>query len=167
MEIVIKTVFAICCGILYAIGWCLGYDYKEISVYICIHIIPIVCIISATIPNLIVVSKLRSNSSCLNAFFKLILWNITGIRVFLYVTFYGFILRHYGYHNLSIYNPERIVDVNKQHLIFDQCAIDLQHIAEICGTTYEYVNIVIYVYLFLAILIFNGLISYLLKRFLK
>jgi amino acid transporter len=37
MDIVATLVFSILCGILYVLGLCLGLNYVETSVYICIY----------------------------------------------------------------------------------------------------------------------------------
>lgn len=143
-----EIVFKLLCGVLYLIGLCLGYDYKEISVYICIYGCPIVCIISALVIHLIVAYKLSKKFTV----FKVILWILSGLYVALNLNFFASVCEHYNDSNL--------------HVLFDQCVHDFQYLAETCGSTYEYCNIVIYVYLFFFVLIVNGIFSYLLKKLL-
>lgn len=44
-----KLIFVGLCGILYVIGLCLGWDYREASVNICIYLWPALCVLS-TLP---------------------------------------------------------------------------------------------------------------------
>lgn len=143
-----EIIFKVLCGILYLIGIALGYDYKEISVYICIYGCPIICIISAYIINVILIYKTTYKFN----FYKIILWLISCFYIALNFTFFARICEHYNSNNL--------------HYIFDQCVSDFQYLANSCNSTYEYCNIVIYVYLFFSIVLFNCGIGYICKKFL-
>ncbi len=146
-----KLIFVGLCGILYVIGLCLGWDYREASVNICIYLWPALCVLS-TLPitvgliHRIVVNKGRWLSVLALPF----AWFYTTC----YITFTVLI---YTYYTDSIYhnNP------------FDMCMNDLQHIAKDCNTTYEHVNIVIYVYLFVLIWLVNGILAYIAKPYHK
>ena len=48
---------------------------------------------------------------------------------------------------------------NSISIVFNQCYNDLMQIAHTCNTTYEIVNLVIYVVLFAIIMLFNGSIT--------
>ena len=143
----IKLFFNFLCGLLYLIGLCFGWTYQEASVYICIYLWPALCVLS-TLPitvgliHRIVVNKGRWLSVVLLPF----TWFYTSCYTF-------FTILIYNYYNDPIYrnNP------------FDMCMNDLQRIARECNTTYEYVNIAIYVYLFALILLVNGILAYIAK----
>lgn len=142
-----EIIFKILCGILYLVGITLGYDYKEISVYICIYGCPIICIVSAYIMNIIIIYKMIFKIN----FYKIMLWIISCLYVSLNFNFFASICKHYNDSNI--------------YYLFDQCVLDFQYLANTCNVSYEYCNIVIYIYLFFSILIINGVITYLIKKF--
>lgn len=146
-----EIVFKILCGILYCIGLLFGCDYKEISVYICIYGCPIICILTTLLINSVISNKLYTNISVGKLFYLAISYLYTSI----YLVFFAKVCQHYN------------SNINTLHALFDQCVYDFQRIALNCGTTYEHCNIVIYVYLLLAIVCINSLISYLLYKYLK
>ena len=141
-------IFKILCGILYCIGLLFGLTYKEISVYICIYICPIICIVSAFLINIAITYKLAIKVT----FTKLLMLLISYLYIAFNFNFFAKICQHYSLGNLN----------DK----FNQCVNDFQTIALNCNTTYEYSNIIIYVYLFFGIIIFNILCSYLIKKYL-
>ena len=132
-------IFKILCGILALIGMCFGLTYQEISVYLCIHGCPIICIITALIIYIIANYKLFCNFTV----FRLLIVLVSGVYVVLNLLFYSKICEHYCNPNINY--------------LFNQCMQDLQNIAKICNTTYEKANLIIYVGLFFSILGFNGL----------
>lgn len=146
-----EIVFKILCGILYCIGLLFGYDYKEISVYICIYGCPIICILTTLLINGVISKKLCTNISIIKLFYLVISYLYTSV----YLVFFAKVCQHYN------------SNISTLHMLFDQCVRDFQHIALNCGTTYEHCNIVIYVYLLSAIVCINSLISYLLYKYLK
>ncbi len=141
---IIKAIFGILCGILYVFGLLFGWNYQETSVYICIYLWPILCILS-TLPIIyynikrIVISK-RGYVALLFSF----LYNYSYILVFICILGHYTLIGRYGTNSIDI--------------VFNQCYKDLQQIASTCGTTYEIVNLVIYVVLFMMIILFNSLI---------
>ena len=147
----IKIFFEVLCGLLYAIGLCFGWDYRETSVYICIILWPALCVLS-TLPitigliHRIVVNKGRWKSVVALPF----AWLYTSCYIF-------FTILIYAYYTDPIY----------QNNPFDMCMNDLQRIASECNTTYEYVNIAIYVYLFALIVLVNGILAYIAKPYHK
>lgn len=146
-----EIVFKILCGILYCIGLLFGCDYKEISVYICIYGCPIICILTTLLINSVISNKLYTNISVSKLFYLVVSYLYTS----LYLVFFAKVCQHYN------------SNINTLHTLFDQCVYDFQRIALHCSTTYEHCNIIIYVYLLLAIVCINSLISYLLYKYLK
>ena len=144
-----EIIFKILCGILYCIGLAFVYDYKEISVFICIYGCPIICILTALLINVIITNKLFSKFTAIRVFYFLISYVYLAFNL----TFFAKICEHYSNDNI--------------HYLFDQCVKDFQYLAASCNSTYEYCNIVIYVYLFFGIVAFNLLIAFLLKKYLK
>lgn len=140
-----EIIFKILCGILYCIGLFFGYDYKEISVYICIYGCPIICILMSLILNITITNRLFKKVTVI----KIILWLISCVYIAFNLTFFSYICQHYS---------------GDVYVIFDQCVRDLQYIAFTCNTTYEYCNIVIYVYLFFSIIIANIITIFTIKN---
>lgn len=154
-----KILFSLLCGLLYLIGLCFGWTYQETSVYICIYLCPILCVLS-TLPitvgviHRIVIDKGRWLSICALPF----IWLYT----LCYVIFTKLIFYYYndGYYYAEFYNePPSIA----QH--FKVCMNDLQRIATDCNITYEEANIIIYVELMLLIFITNGILAYIAKPY--
>lgn len=156
-----KIIFGLLCGLLYLIGLCFGWTYQEASVYICIYLWPMLCVLS-TLPitiglvHRIVIGKGRWLSVCALPF----VWLYTSC----YVTFTKLI---YGYYNDEFHyvlfgdQPPSVA----QH--FRMCQNDLQRIADACNITYEEANIVIYVELFILIMVVNGMLAYIAKPYHK
>jgi hypothetical protein len=143
-----ELIFKILCGILYLIGMGFGYNYTEISVYICIYGCPIICIFTALLINISCIWSLIKRIT----FFK----GFNLILSFLYTSLHFVVFaRICEYYNVK-------TATNTQ--IFNQCVADFQNLAQICGTTYEHCNIVIYVYFFFTILFINLLIGYIIKK---
>lgn len=139
--IIIKYTFGILCGLLYVLGLLLGFNYEEISVYLCIYGCPIICTLSALalcVANYKRFRRKRSWSSFLLISAALI------CNVYLYIDVFGAICEWYG-------SLDRI-DVHRE---FVQCQNDLMEIAHRNHTTYEYVNLVIYAIAFPCVLFFN------------
>ena len=141
----VKIIFGVLCGCLYVLGLCFGWDYQETSVYVCLRWWPAICLIS-TFPIIIglIVRVVKNRKRWLSVFL---------IPVFVQYSMYycGMIVAinlHYPTDASIAYN-------------FNKCMTDLQNIAASCGTTYEMVNIIIYVELFLLIMLVNGGLTYL------
>lgn len=146
-----EIIFEILCGCLYVIGLIFGWDYKETSVYICIYLWPILCVLISLLPTVALVRNIVYN--------KRRILSIIGIPfamlyTMVYVAIAGKLEEHYE-------NSYLIGGINAQ---FDQCMRDLQQIASMCETTYAMVNLKIYVEFFIIILIANILIYYLLVK---
>ena len=144
-------IFKFLCGILYVIGLCFGWNYREASVYICIYLWPALCVLSTLPITVGLIHRIVANKSrWLSVFALPFAWFYTTC----YITFSVLIYTYYTdgiYHN----NP------------FDMCMNDLQQIAREFNTTYEHVNIVIYVYLFALIWLVNGILAYIAKPYHK
>ena len=141
-----KFFFMGLCGILYVLGLLIGWNYQETSVYICIYLWPILCILS-TVPIIyysikLIVIKGRGYISLLLSF----LYNYS------YIIIFTCILQHYS----LIETP---MGKNSISIVFKQCYNDLMQIAHTCNTTYEIANLVIYVVLFAIIMLLNGSIT--------
>ena len=141
-----KLIFMGLCGLLYIFGLLFGWNYQETSVYICIYLWPILCILS-TLPIMYynikkIIVKRKGYITLLFSF----LYNYS------YIIIFTCILQHYSLINTPL-------GKNSINIVFNQCYQDLQQIALACNTTYEIVNLVIYVLLFLIIMFVNILIT--------
>ena len=145
----IKIIFGLLCGLLYAVGCCFGLNYRETSVIICIYMWPALCVLSTLPITVGLIHRIMVNKG---RWLSVVALPIAWLYTTCYIIFTILI---YVYYNDSIYksNP------------FDMCMNDLQRIARECNTSYEYVNIVIYVYLFLFIIIVNGTLAYIAKPY--
>jgi hypothetical protein len=142
-------IFEILCGCLYVIGLCLGWDYKEASVNICIYWWPIICVLS-TIPIIIgLCVRIYKNR---HRWVSLYLLPISGLYTMAYCFIGDLMIEHYEEVPQSAENP--IPDV------FNACLHDFQAIAAQCGTTYAHANMIIYLELFFLIIFVNGVLTY-------
>lgn len=140
-----ESIFQALCGVLYLIGVAFGFNYEEISVYVCIYLWPALCcimiaaVLIAAIYNWIkkmsflTILNLMASSSVAIWFFKL-----TN--------------QFYDHYEFLEVEPYEMV-----HYQFVTCQNDLIAIADRVGMTYAEVNIYIYCYLFAAIALFTWL----------
>ena len=125
-----SQIFVFLCMCLTKIGRFLGWDYEEASVYICIHLWPLLCVAMAVVMPGFAVATTNP------------LW-ITVCSIYALINAFGYwaVIRHYY--------PGTTKD------IFQRCRAELIAIAERWGTTYAVVNLIIYVLLFVAIMVFD------------
>lgn len=139
-----QLIFIFLCGILYIIGISFGLSYETTSIYICVYLWTILCIIS-TFPILYnSIKRIKYNK-------------IIGIIYLIFSVIYT-----YCYIYITYISIKRYGNINDSYS-FDRCVIDLCNIAKYVGVTYEEINIYIYVYGFILIVGFNLLLSYIIK----
>ena len=123
-------VFQFLCGCLAQIGRHFSWNYEKASVYICIHLWPLLCVVMSLVMLGIAVSTTSP------------LWITVCIIYFLFNTFgYRAVIKHYY--------PGSINE------IFTHCYSDLMTIAKEWNTTYAIVNLVVYVLAFILIMAFD------------
>lgn len=123
-------VFQFLCGCLVLIGRPFGWNYEKASVYICIHLWPLLCVVMALVMLGIAVSTINP------------LWIAASIIYFLFNVFgYWAVVKHFY--------PGTINE------IFTHCYSDLMTIAKEWKTTYAIVNLVVYVIAFILIMAFD------------
>ena len=123
-------VFQFLCACLAQIGRPFGWNYEKASVYICIHLWPLLCVVMALAMLGIAVST--TNPLCIAACIIYFLFNVFG---------YWAVFKHYY--------PDTINE------IFAHCYSDLMTIAKEWNTTYAIVNLVVYVIAFTLIMAFD------------
>lgn len=123
-------IFVFLCRCLAKTGGFFGWDYEKASVYICLHLWPLLCVTMAVV--MLGFAVATSNP----------LW-ITACSIYAVTNAFGYwvVIRHYY--------PGTTKD------IFQRCRDDLIVIAERWDTTYAVVNLIVYVLLFLAIMVFD------------
>ena len=123
-------IFAYLCLCLNKIGRIFGWDYKKASVDICIHLWPLLCVAMAVVMLGFAVATTSP------------LWIIV-CTIYALINAFGYwaVIKHYY--------PGTTTD------IFQRCRDELIDIAEQWHTTYAVVNLVIYVLLFVAIMVFD------------
>ena len=122
--------FLCLCKCLELIGKLLGWDYCSASVYICIHLWPLLCVVMALV--MLGIAVLTTNP----------LWTAVCVIYFLFnVLGYWAVIKHYY--------PGTINE------IFIHCYSDLMTIAKEWNTSYAIVNLIIYVVLFIGIMAFD------------
>lgn len=133
-----NSIFHVLCKCLANVGKIIGWDYCKTSVYICIHLWPLLCVAMA----LLIITKAVISSNPL--------WIIAG-SIYALSIFFGYwaIIKHYY--------PGTIEE------IFEHCYSDLITIAKEWNTSYAIVNLIIYVVLFIAIMAFDVLLILLMK----
>ena len=125
-----NKIFHFLCGCLAKIGRPFGWNYEKASVYICIHLWSLICVVMALVMLGIAVSTTNP------------LWIAACMIYFLFNAFgYWAVVNHYY--------PGTINE------IFTHCYLDLMAIAKEWNTTYAIVNLVIYVLAFIFIMTFN------------
>lgn len=122
--------FQYLCGCLARIGRYVGWNYQKVSVYICIHLWPILCVFMALV--MVSVAVLTTNPLWIGVCSIYALFNIFG---------YWVIIKHYY--------PGTIDE------IFIHCYSDFMTIAKEWNTTYAIVNLVVYVLAFILIMTFD------------
>ena len=123
-------IFQILCGCLALIGRPFGWNYEKTSVYICIHLWPLLCVVMSLVMLGIAVST--TNPLWITACIIYTLFNVFG---------YWAVIKHYY--------PGTINE------IFTHCYSDLMTIAKECKTSYAIVNLLVYVVLFIVIIAFD------------
>ena len=120
-------IFSILCGCLNLIGKPFIWDYQKTSVYICIHLWPLLCVAASL--AMLGVAMATGN----------VVW-ITVCTIFAALNTFGYwvVIRHYY--------PGTIKE------IFELCMAELIVLAKEWHTTYPVVNLVIYVLLFAIIM---------------
>ena len=126
-------IFVFLCKCLAKIGRFLGWDYMKASVYICIHMWPLLCVAASLVMLVFAVATgdgLR----------------IAACTIYALINAFGYwaVIKHYY--------PGTTTD------IFQRCRDELIDIAEQWGTTYAVVNLVIYIILFAAIMAFDTIL---------
>lgn len=132
------VIFHVLCKCLASIGKIVGWDYYKASVYICIHLWPLLCVAMALV--MFSIAVVSSNSLWIIVCTIYAIFNIFG---------YWTVIKHYY--------PGTIEE------IFEHCYSDLMTIAEEWHTSYAVVNLIIYVILFMAIMAFDILLILLMK----
>lgn len=122
--------FQFLCGCLAQISRLFGWNYEKTSVYICIHLWPLLSVVMALVMLGIAVSVTNP------------LWIAACIIYFLFNVFgYWAVIKHYY--------PGTINE------IFTHCYSDLMTLATEWKTTYAIVNLVVYVLAFILIMAFD------------
>lgn len=125
-----KRLFDFLCYRLKAIGELFGWNYQTASVYVCIHLWPLLCVIMALVMLAFAIST--SNPLWIIACVICALFNVFG---------YWAVIKHY------------YPGTNDE--IFIHCYSDLMAIAKEWKTTYAIVNLIIYIVLFMVIMVFD------------
>ena len=127
---IIKLIFAFLCGVLYVIGLPFGLNYEETSVYICIYICPLLCVACALFTTYKAIRKKKTAFIVVNSIISV-----------LYILITVGIFAHYS--RLSI------------HEQFNDCMWKLIGLSSNLGISYEAINLLIYVVLLSAIVVFH------------
>lgn len=125
-----NRVFEALCRCLAAIGKPFGWNYEKASVYICIHLWPMLCVAMALV--MLAIAITTSNPYWIIVCIINAMFNVFG---------YWAVIKHYY--------PGTI------NQIFFKCYSDLMAIAKEWNTSYAIVNLIVYVVLFIAIMAFD------------
>ena len=128
-----ERLFRSLCNCLALIGKLFGWDYYRASVYICIHLWPLLCVAMALV--MLAIAIVSADPFWISVCSIYALFNLFG---------YWVVIKHYY--------PSTIDE------IFQHCYSDLMAIAEEWHTSYAIVNLIIYSVLFMAIMAFDVLI---------
>lgn len=128
--------FVACCGIMAYFAYVLELTYKEFCVLGNIYLQAAICLISAIAPVLVSVRTQKNKPAIAKLIVSLVNFSIHGVLFFV-------ICKHYW----MPLDPA-----------FDLCYKELMQLASTTGTTYIFVNLVIFVILFVGDLIFNSIL---------
>ena len=149
---IISIVFGICCAILFVIGLCLGWSYEESSVYVCISFWPYFMTYLLSLPSLYSIAMLFNARNVLMKLF-----NAAVALVFTIPTYMAFKMS-------MIMNGYYISKCNDNtKAMFDLCVKDLTEIAHRTGMSYYEVNIIVYCYSSLIILLIVLLVLFVIR----
>ena len=137
-------IFNLLCGGLLVIGMILGYNYEEISVYICIYLWPILCCLAALFTTILLFYNWIKKCT----FLQTMLLSLYTCISFVFISLTRQFFHHYQYYGDNI---------NTVHQQFVLCMNDIQNIANQIGISYSEANLYIYVYLFCIIMLFMWL----------
>lgn len=156
----IKIIFGLLCGLLYLTGLCFGWTYQEASVYVCIYLVPTLCIVSTLPISVGLVHRIVANKG---RWLGIVALPFSWLYTAYYIAFTIAIC--------NLFSDVFYIDYGSSIPIVEQqfnlCMKNLQHIADTCNTTYEEVNIIIYVKLFILIVVVNGILAYIAKPYHK
>ena len=125
-----ERLFRSLCNCLALIGKLFGWDYYRASVYICIHLWPLLFVAMALV--MLAIAIVSTNPFWISVCSIYALFNLFG---------YWVVIKHYY--------PGTIDE------IFQHCFSDLMAIAEEWHTSYAIVNLIIYVLAFILIMAFD------------
>lgn len=128
--------FVACCGIMAYFAYVLELTYKEFCVLGNIYLQAAICLIAAIAPVLVSVRTQKNKPAIAKLIVSLVNFSIHGVLFFV-------ICKHYW----MPLDPA-----------FDLCYKELMQLASTTGTTYIFVNLVIFVILFVGDLIFNSIL---------
>ncbi len=138
--------FGVCCGILYMTGKILGFTYKEICVIVNIYLEAGLCLLSALWVTWTAIKGFIHQKTIGSGF----LMSSGIVYGFAYIGGFMWLCQHYA------------MPMNEA---FDLCYRELIQLANDYHTTYNNVNYVIFILLFLVIIIENTLLVKLLDVF--
>ena len=129
-SLLMNIIFNILCNCLKMVGRPFGWDYQTSSVYICIHLWPLLCVAASLV---MLMSAVATGNG---------LW-ITACTIYTALNVFGYwaVVKHYY--------PGTINE------IFTHCYTDLMAIAKEWNTSYAIVNLVVYVLAFILIMAFD------------
>jgi len=123
-------IFAFLCRMLALVGKPFGWDYYTVSVYVCLHLWPLICVAMSV--AMLVCAVVNGSGLWITACAIYVLLNVLG---------YLAVIRHYY--------PGSIPQ------IFNQCYEDLMTLAREWHTTYAIVNLFFYIILFALLMTFD------------
>lgn len=144
MEIIFKS----CCGIVYLIALAFGLNYYEMNTYLFLYAEPLICFLTAIIMVLVVYKKLWN------------FWSWQRILLALVSTGYLFTISCGLFRIAGHYWSLNAEDACKLAMR------EMQNMA-VYGLSYEQINIMLFIVLFLLILTINIGVIFLCKRYLK
>lgn len=128
--------FEVCCGLIYVVGLAFGFTYKQICVIVNIYLEAGLCLLSALWVTWTSIKRFVHEKTGCNGIIM-----TSGIMYGLaYLVGFYLICQHYA---MPMENA------------FDLCYRELLHLAKCYHTTYNIVNYVIFILLFLVITVLN------------
>lgn len=146
MTILVLIPFGLCAGFLLLLGKCLGLSYKQISVIFNLHLQGWLLLFSGALPLLAGAWNFCQSPSWVAAIIVLLTLSYFSI----YIVFFIWLLRHY-------HMP--------MNYAFDLCVSDLRVVASKWHLSYHAVNLIIFIFWWLAVVSLNIFVAYHLFNF--
>lgn len=132
---ILRIIFGALCALLYVIGLVLGLDYEEVSVLLCIDVLPWVFVVASSLVTISAFIRWAKRMSVITSVNLIVSSWVSSLMLLISSMFNDMYYKAY----------QDAVPLSTTHDRFVACQNDLLWIAKQTGMTYQAVNLLIYV----------------------